>query len=281
MNGLRFFFLDEGEIKEPQKPSAYCLGGYMFEGNILELHSIVTAAKQSVGLEVWMPIKWNFDRRMEDFYRMYLRSNNFHQAWQNIKKRSHFIRKNFLLHILQHTELKLFFSVTLFKSEDEKNQSLEWTITNLFQRIGLNVSSELINIVMCDFMHPKDIRKKLLESAWFNAFYKGQGYFSGSLEQLGVFPAISYSSTLINPFLQIADLIVGGLTDLIKTWLRNEAPKELMRELFPSLYQHFVANPKTKRIGRYGFVFGGRERNWHYISFGNYLKNHGLLNTES
>ena len=249
------FFLDDNYI-EVQDQIALCYGGYFCNSNsLIALKNVINKTKKKLGLEEWMPVKWNFSRQLENFYKKYGRVNNFNDKWKTIKQRSKAIRKTILQEVVQQEGIiRILFST--FSSPKRYNNDIlrNWMLENLFQRIGLNMRSSSLNIIMCDFEHEKSQTKKILEDVYFNAYYSAEGYYSGPLRERGAFPALSYSSTYHNPYLQIADIIVGSMGQLVKDWLCNQTPKDFVGEVFQILKNSFVQNQTTREIFRYGIV---------------------------
>jgi len=123
---------------------------------------------------------------------------------------------------------------------------------------------------MCDFESKRSKAKKVLEEEYFNAYYKAENYFSGPFKNKGAFPSLSYSSTYYNPFLQIADLIVGCMAELVRNWIKNEEVKKFTKDIFNILKKSLVKKPNTSEIFRYGII--SKPEN-----FQNFLNNRGLL----
>lgn len=242
------FFLDDNYV-EDNNLCAYCYGGYFYEGDLNDLYETIINSKLNIGLEEWMPIKWDFSSHLKDFYKKYSNVNNFEQEWNNLITKSKSIRKELMQKV---SPIKILFSV--FCVQKGQNVGQELMVENLFQRIGLNMTSKCLNIIMCDFEHDKSQTKKVLEDEYFNAYYKADSYFSGPLKNKNAFPSLSFSSTYFNPFLQISDIIVGCMASIVRSWLCGKNPDIFSKEIFGILKNNFVKKPSTEEIFRYGII---------------------------
>lgn len=245
-SGLKIFFLDDN-YEEYDGNVAYCYGGYFYEGNLKELYNVIATFKVNNGLNEEMPIKWDFSDQLEKFYKEHWYVNNI--EWKKIKLRSKELRVGLIKEI---PSIKILFSVFFAKKGDEYVRN--WMIKNLFQRIGLNMEKESLNLMVCDYEHHKSKAKKALEEEYFNAYYSARGYFSGSLKSRGAFPSLTYSSTYFNSFLQVSDIIVGCMGNLVRSYLKGNYPNKFVKEFFEDLTNKFVKDERTGTIFKYGIV---------------------------
>jgi len=258
------FFLDDNYVEEDNL-CAFCYGGYFYEGSLSDLNEKIANVKNNLKLEEWMPIKWNFSEDLKNFYKKYWNVDNFDQKWKTLILRSKEIRKEL---IQQVGSIKILFSA--FSTNKGQKVEREWMVENLFQRIGLNMNPNSLNIIMCDFEHEKSETKKVLEEEYFDAYYIAEDYYSGPLKNKGAFPSLSYSSTYFNPFLQISDIIVGCMANLVKNWLKNQNIDDFVKEIFCILKNNFVKQQSTGEIFRYGIISQPE-------NFKNFLHSKGLI----
>jgi len=250
-SGLKVFFLDDN-YEEYDGKVAYCYGGYFYRGNLKELYDVIATFKINNGLKEEMPIKWDFSGQLEKFYKEYCNVNDI--EWKKIKLRSKELRVGLVREI---SSIKILFSV--FFDEKGHEYVRNWMIENLFQRIGLNMEKESLNLMVCDYEHHKSKAKKVLEEEYFNAYHSAKQYYSGPLKRRGAFPSLTYSSTYFNPFLQVSDIIVGCMGNLVRSYLKSESPNGFVKEFFEDLRNKFDKNKQTGTIFKYGIVSNNKD----------------------
>lgn len=263
-----FFFLDGVHVELVGK-KLLCYGGFFNTIPLYELEKLIGNTKINLGLEDWMPIKWNFSDEMEKYYKTHWNSyTEFEKRYSEIKSKSLDIRKTIVEEAAKG--IKILMSIIIDKKRYYHPGVLDWLNTNLFQRIGLNMSTTTTNLLMCDFEHYKDATRASLVETYFHAYYKGEGYFSGPLKTRRAFPALAFSSTLQNPFLQLADILVGCLSNLAKTWVLDKPPEKHAKIIFETAKDSFVKNPTSGEIFRFGLVTKPD-------NFQSYMSKYGLL----
>lgn len=265
---VTFFFLD-GTTINLQDERIRCYGGFYHTIPPEELGKIIIETKtKKLGLEEWMPVKWNFEGLRKYYQKHWLiPSYNFDARFNEIKKRSWEIRKYLLLECAKGLKIRIsIFSERQYQKEDEV---CKWLIKNLFQRIGLDMDPRAINLIVCDYEDSKSMIGNILTNTYFEAYHKGEGYFSGPLKRRGAFPDIAFSSTYRNHFLQISDIIVGCIGAIVKTWKNQQIPQKHAKEIFKIMKDCFVKNPKTNEVFRYGIVSSK--------DFYSYLQNNNLI----
>ena len=250
---VTFFFLDDAYVETGQSV-AFGYGGFFVDINKLnEIKNNIEKVKLEHNIDPWIPVKWNFSDDLKKFFMKY--SGKGDQGWKQIKEKSKEIRLDLLKNC---REISIIFSVFAAQKGYEKNELKNWMIENLFQRIGLNMQATSLNIIVCDFEHEKSKAKQILEKEYFNAYYKAENYLSGPLQGRGAFPSLTYSSTYYNPFLQLADIIVGCMRELVKGWLsgnnKQSGQLKLAIECFQHLKDSFVKKPTTGEIFRFGII---------------------------
>lgn len=265
-----FFFLD-GVHEDLNNDKVLCYGGFFNTIPLNDLIKLIGNTKISLGLEDWMPIKWNFSSDMKKYYKLHWESispSEFEKKYAAIKQRSLEIRKELVKQ--SSGGIKILMSVFIDQKRYFHKDVLNWLNTNLFQRIGLNMDAATTNLLMCDFEHYKDPTRISLSETYFHAYHRGKGYFSGPLKTRKAFPALAFSNTLQNPLLQLADILVGCVSNLAKTWFLNKKPENHAKEIFKVAKESFVKNPTSGDIFRFGLVV--KQEN-----FRTYLSYHKLL----
>ncbi len=250
---ITLFFLDDNYV-EQEEGVAYCYGGFFYEGDLGELFKIITMTKINNGLEEWMPIKWNFSKKLKKYYEKYHKIDNFEAWWNGLIQRSKNLRRDLIQEI---GSIKILFSVFFDKKGNEYVR--KWMLENLFQRIGLNMKSTSLNLLVCDYEHDKSKARKILEQEYFEAYYTAEGYYSGPFRNRGAFPSLTYASTYQNPFLQISDIIVGCLGNIVKSFLVKKNIDEFTKEIFGILSDKFVKNVSTGKVPGYGIISNNKE----------------------
>lgn len=265
-----FFFLD-GVHEDVDIRKVICYGGFFNTIPLEDLSKLIGTAKINLGLEEWMPIKWNFSDDVKRYYKKYwesVSSAEFEKKYAAIKKRSIEIRKELVKQTAEG--IKILVSVFIDQRSYYHHDVLNWLNTNLFQRIGLNMNTATTNLLMCDFEHYKDPTRVSLIETYFHAYHKGKGYFSGPLKNRRAFPALAFSNAMQNPFLQLADILVGCVGSLAKTWVLDKNPENHAKVIFEAAKGSFVKNPTSSDIFRFGLVTKSE-------GFRTYMSNHGLL----
>lgn len=248
---IKYFFLDDNRI-EQKNGLVLCYGGYFYEGKLMDLFNRINNTKEKLDLEIWMPIKWDFSDAVMKYYQKHCSVEDFESYWMSIKDRSEDIRQKLLLEVLE--DLKLIFSFIYTSKNYNRDEIRNWMIENLFQRIGLNMSKNCLNMIICDYEHEKSDTKKVLEKEYYNAFYDAENYFSGPFSKRGAFPALCYSSTYCNPFLQISDLIVGCMGKIIRCWVNKQNVDNFTKGIFSNLKTKFIKDSKTDNIFKFGII---------------------------
>ena len=304
---VNIFFLDGTEEYLNDKDLVLCYGGFYSVLTLKELIQVVKNKKINLGLQEWMPIKWSFSDDLKRFYKkswQYFNSkpDNFESWWNNFKKKSLEIRVELMKEVSEYISIiisvwsqqiaipnykkriktikkstngmkasKKFLAEYLLEQDIKMKERIHgWLHERLFSRIGLNMDPSFIHLLMCDYEHYKSETKSLLLDGYFNAYYKGEGFYSGPLKNKGAFPDLAFGYDYFNDGLQIADIIVGCINSLIKSWRVNQEPKKEAREIFFSFKDAFVKKPKTKIIFGYGLKVEPE-------NFESYLKQNKLL----
>jgi len=252
------FYLDDNQFsftENLRSREVYIIGGFSvgFDKEERELEQQITAVKQKFGLEKGHPVKWNlrdlkkhYDEKGED------------ELFRNLMDRSDEIRSD-LLGILSKEDLGIsaFVSaIVRLKRRDKPGISYQRCLTNLLQRLAMNVdSTDQYHSVFLDFFKEDSSE---IAACYSNGFHfgrdpEGNSYMAGSLAEKGFSQCLYFGKTIYNPFLQLADLVTGCSKDFIECCLRK---KEFGRvcKFFPIVMNRLWKDPGTKKPFKYGLV---------------------------
>jgi len=285
---INVFFLDGTEEYLNDKDLVLCYGGFFPSLSLKEFVQVVNNKKIDLRLQEWMPIKWNFSDDLKRFYKKnweyFDNLTNFEDWWNQFKNRSLEIRVEIMKEIRQYISIiisvwtqeiaipnykkriktmkksinrikdskKILAEYFLEQSIKEKERIHKWLHERVFSRIGLNMDPSFINFLMCDYEHYRSENRSLLLNEYFKAYHKGERFFSGPLKNKGAFPDLAFGHDYFNVGLQIADIIVGCINSLVKSWRLNRAPKKEAIEVFLAFKDSFIKKPKTDIIFGYG-----------------------------
>lgn len=199
----------------------YCFGGFFFPQDIMQkLLEEIWKLKFSCFNRKNIPIKNNF----KDLKQIYT-EKQYKIVRENIE--------NFrisLLEVLGSYEVKTLISiVNVFIDQRE---SYSFPLINILQRFGLEVKENEANInhVVLDWDQKENIKEyqqNYQSLYYFGEDCKGNKCFSGPLNNLKFYPAITFSSTVEDELLQVADIIVGSWRYLItQFWKEGKTLKK-------------------------------------------------------
>ncbi len=216
-----YFFGDnyETSINKPQ-PEVFCYGGYLIEKeDIKSLEEFYYGIKKNYKIPYHFPLKWNLkDTILTKFYE---EENYGNLLGEIINCKRGNIRED-ILKGLQNFKIKIIFSgFRELRKKTGKSDFLKWSFTNILQRIFYEKKENSYIDIILD-----------REEEYFNLFcstYTKPYYFRIGLndEQFDCkkiqdnTPFISYSVTIYNPFLQIADMIIGACGTFLNFALKD------------------------------------------------------------
>ncbi len=226
-----------------RQQDVFLFGGYYAARDALKkLERRIAEVKGKYGSNERLPLKWNF----RDLQPIYAAAGK-DPLYKNLLAQSDTIRLEFLQLLAEFNATVLIAAVRGHSLNDLKTRREyhSWALTMILQRLafdcGREDSTDNLKIqVMLDWPGA-DIQK-----AHFEVCHKGyhdgescegQKYKSGPLRAKGFFPALSYSSTEHNPFLQLADMTVGTCTDFCKWSFSGKAVPPRLKQMFPAVFR--------------------------------------------
>jgi hypothetical protein len=189
--------------------------------------------------------------------KLYMEGGN-NNLWKQIIRHSDEIRMD-IMRELNKLDIRCIVSSIRRLGSQSKNQLYEWAFTALLQRFGLSARGEPVNFIVLDW---ESERRNLYCEVYQNAYYKGKGkggeqYFSGPLRNLPAIPYLSFSVTVYNPILQLADFIVGCTGDFLKACYTEKLNKKA-KTFFPFVANCFDKSP-TGQILKWGLIVQPRD----------------------
>lgn len=229
-----------------ERDDIFLFGGYYFHEDAVRRFEIaIGEVKARYGLAENLPVKWNLkDDRIVKFYAERKADRTLAAALE----RADGLRVD-LLNLLATFDARVIVCaiVEYDRKDERKNVDYHrWALTDLLQRLGLTVHrkatrAEFNAIVTLD-MPGTDANRAyfdLFELAYHNGVSPdGYKYVSGPLRDRGFFPSVQCTSTLHNPFLQIADIILGSTADFVE-WCFTGKDFERVAVFFPLVDKRF------------------------------------------
>jgi hypothetical protein len=217
-----YFFGDNHEtsVGKPE-PEIFCYGGYLIsKENLKPLEECYYQIKDNYQIPHHLPPKWNLkDKSLSKFYEEY-NSVKLLEKIMYSEKRD--IRKD-ILKCLSDYQIKILFSgFRELRTKTQKAELLEWSFTNILQRLSYEKRDEnCINIILD---RDKESYKLFCETYMYPIYFqKGiQGEYFHCKKICKNIPFITYSVTIFNPFLQIADIIIGACGSFLKYALKDK-----------------------------------------------------------
>lgn len=235
----------------------FCVGGFGIKDftSVRKIEELIESVKNAYNVPLDLPLKWNMkDTKVKKLYSE--RENK--ELHKQILKDFGNIRMD-IMRELPKLDIRVIVNSIRNLSSMPKNQLYEWGFTNLLQRFGLSSKSEPVNFVVLDW---ESERRDSYCRVYQNAYYKGEGrggepYISGPLKNLGAIPYLSFSVTVYNPILQLADFIVGCTGDFLKACYTGGKDKKV-ETFFPYVKECFAKSP-AGQILKYGLVVRPRD----------------------
>jgi len=228
-----YFFGDnyEASIDKPQQ-EIFCYGGYLIrKEDIKLLEECYYGIKENYKIPRHFPLKWNLkDTNLSRFYE----DNNSGSLLKeviNCEKGN--IREDILKSLPDFQIMILFSSFRELRKKTEKTDFLEWSFTNILQRISYEKKEDSnIDIIL-------DRDKKycnLFCETYMSPYYfrKGLNGEQFDCEEIcNNIPFINYSVTIYNPFLQIADMIIGACGTFLNFALKDRDRQKAKQYFIP------------------------------------------------
>lgn len=231
-----YFFGDdyEASINKPQH-EIFCYGGYLvYKEEIKDLEQFYYKIKSNYHISNYLPLKWNLkDTNLKNFYKD---ENKDALLYEVIHEKNGDIRKD-VLNGLKKFQIKIVFSgFRELRAETKKSDFLKWSFTNILQRISFD-KNENHNI---DIILDRDKENcDLFCKTYHHPYYFREGINEEEFLCKNIcnnLPFISYSVTIYNPFLQIADMIVGACGSFLDYALKNrnrQKAKKYFKPIIP------------------------------------------------
>jgi len=226
-----------------RQQDVFLLGGYYVARDVLKkLERRIGEIKTKYGSNERLPLKWNF-RDLKPIYDAAKQD----ALYKTLLAQSDTIRLELLQLLTEFNATVLLAAVRGHSLNDLKTRREyhSWGLTMILQRLafdcGREDSTDNLKVqVMLDWPGA-DIQKAHFDvchkAYHYGESHDGQRYKAGTLRAKGFFPALSYSSTEHNPFLQLADMTVGACTDFCKwSFTTNPVPPRL-KSMFPAVFR--------------------------------------------
>lgn len=226
-----------------RQQDVFLFGGYyVAAAELKKLEKRIGEIKTKYGSNERLPLKWNF----RDLKPVYVAAGQ-DVLFQTLLAQSDAIRLEFLQLLTEFNATVLIAGIRGHSLNDLKTRRdyHSWALTMILQRLGFDCgredSTDTMKIqVMLDWPGA-DIQKAHFEVG-HKAYHDGescdgQKYKAGPLRAKGFFPALTYSSTEHNPFLQLADMTVGACTDFCKWSFSGKPVPPRLKDMFPIVFQ--------------------------------------------
>jgi hypothetical protein len=230
----------------------FCIGGFGIKSidSIANVERVIESVKSTYGVPPDLPLKWNMkDTKVEQLYK----EKGQEKLLTKARQQSTHIRKE-IISKLPDLGIRVIVSSTrnlkTWLKNQPKNQLYEWGFTALLQRFGLASKGDPHSFIVLDW---ESERRDIYCKTYQNGYYKGTGrageqYFIGALRNLPAIPYLSFSVTIYNPLLQLADFIVGYTGDLIE-WCYTGKNEAVVKNFFPYIRECFDKSPSGEILG--------------------------------
>jgi len=234
-----YFFADDIQANSNKSPvgcDIFYYGGFLVKENEVKiLENKIKEVKNRFNIPSYLPLKWNLkDSRLVKFYKKHGKQD----ILQKIIPSSYEIRK-YLLRNISESNIKIiisgFRSLKLF-NKSNRVQCLTWAFTNILQRVPFEQSgdSPFVKFILDWEGNNRDVFLSTYHRPYHEKIgCNGETFYPPCIEKIcNGLPFISFSSTLYNPFLQLADIIVGACSAFLEYAYKDKDPK-LAKEIFP------------------------------------------------
>jgi len=243
-------FVSHPSIRKSQ--DVFCVGGFGIKDfkSIRKIDELIESVKIAYKVPPDLPLKWNMkDTKVEKLYI----GKGCDKLYKHILKDFDDIRID-IMRELPKLNIRVIVSSIRNLDSQPKNQLYEWGFTALLQRFGLSAAGEPVNFIILDW---ESERRDVYCEIYQNGYYKGKGrrgeaYFSGPLRNLPAIPYLSFSVTVYNPILQLADFIVGCTGDFLKMCYGGRSNKKV-KTFFPFIKECFDRSPSGE-ILKWGLI---------------------------
>lgn len=250
------FFGDDTEFVSRKSAASlqdvFCIGGFGISSidSIPKLEQLIESVKSDYGIPPDLPLKWNMrDTKLEQLYK----EKKQEKLLKKARQESASMRKEIIARLPELGVRVIVSSMRNLKTwlrNEPKNQLYEWGFTAFLQRFGLASKGDPVSFIVLDW---ESDRRDIYCGAYQNGYYKGTGrmgepYISGPLQSLPVMPYLSFSVTVYNPLLQLADFVVGYAGTLI-AWCYTGRNEQIAKAFFPYMRECFDKSPRGEIVG--------------------------------
>lgn len=228
-----YFFGDnyEASIDKPQQ-EVFCYGGYLIEKEYIKpLEEFYYEIKENYNIPNYFPLKWNL--KDTTLTRFYIERNCIKLLEEIINCKKGNIREDILKGLKDFSIKIIFSSFRELREKTEKSDFLKWSFTNILQRISYEKKEDSYIDIILD--RDKEYCSLFCETYMF-PYYFGKGLNGEQFDCKEIcnnVPFISYSVTIYNPFLQIADMIIGACGTFLNFALRNRNKQKAKQYFIP------------------------------------------------
>jgi len=228
-----YFFGDnyEASIDRPQQ-EIFCYGGYLIDKEYVKpLEEFYYKIKENYEIPNHFPLKWNL--RDNNLTRFYEEENHGNLLEEILKCKKGNIRED-IIKGLHDFPIKIIFSgFRELREETNKSDFLEWSFTNILQRISYEKKDDSYIDIILD--RDKEYCNLFCET-YASPYYLGEGLSNEQFDCQKIcnnIPFISYSVTIYNPFLQMADMIVGACGTFLNFALKGRDRQKAKQYFIP------------------------------------------------
>lgn len=233
-----YFFADDispYHEKDIKHPDTFCYGGYLIRQEHLKpLERRLEAIKDKYNIPASLPVKFNFrDGPLERMYDKYDKKD----LLDEIKQKSYAIRRDILSAVIDF-DIKIIFSgFRELRTDANSKDFLSWSFTKILQRIPFESIKE--NKTFNCVLDWDEKNRDVFTGAYHSPYYKeigleGETFYPDAISGIKKCqPYITFSVTVYNPFLQIADIIVGTCGSFLEYCFKDKKHKNLVEGLFP------------------------------------------------
>jgi len=245
-------------------------GFYISQENQTRLYdSIIETKKRITGYE-HAPVKWNIKDLKKDYQRLHAT-----KVYEKVMVKSDELRTELLsLLSVHHATLRV--SVVASLSDQPTNVRQvsskldKYSYVMILQRLGIlqkvKVKASGFQVIL-DWPSSNDSRT--FSEEHHSAYLTGktypisgessQPYSCGPLKTLNFYPAVLFTKTLCNPFVQLADMVVGATRELVRGLIRRNGNYHKYDEAYSHMCKCYDRDGEGRIVG-YGIVLDCRRQ---------------------
>lgn len=232
-----FLFVDDTEFKlkgvNDRDEYIQAFGGFVVSQTSLRFaEQIIDSTKNAYQIPLNLPLKWNLrDKKSE--YIAAIGEESFIAILAQFDE----IRMSIFSQFAQ-VDAKVLVSFNRYILQTHYQMGSKITFENLLQRFGLILQSnpnDTVNLVAVD---RDNARINLLCEVYDDAYRMGTGFHSGPLSSYSI-PYLSFSLSVFNPLLQLADLLLGCTSYFVRSALTGTPNRTEFAEMFELILPKF------------------------------------------